>query len=57
MEWLGYSLDALVPAAVETFLFVGFTVLYIELNRTANEPRKMGFSAEAVSAARIPHDN
>lgn len=30
-EWIGYSLDALVPAAIETFAFVGFTVLYMEL--------------------------
>lgn len=30
-EWIGYSLDALLPAAIETFAFVGFTVLYMEL--------------------------
>jgi len=30
-KWIGYSLDALLPAAIETFAFVGFTVLYLEL--------------------------
>ncbi|HET7871837.1 MAG TPA: hypothetical protein VFL42_04955, partial [Terriglobales bacterium] len=53
VEWLGYSLDALVPAAVETFLFVGFTVLYMELKRTANEETQQDFSSEAVRAAPI----
>jgi energy-converting hydrogenase Eha subunit A len=50
-EWLRYSLDALAPAAVETVLFVGFTVLYMELKRTAHEAGQEDVSSEAVSAA------
>jgi energy-converting hydrogenase Eha subunit A len=51
LQLLGYSLDALVPAAVETVLFVGFTVLYLELKRAANEAVQQDVPAEAVSAA------
>src|SRR5215472_15652636 len=34
-QWLGYGMDVIAAAALETFAFVGFTILYLELPQLA----------------------
>jgi hypothetical protein len=48
-KWIGYCLDALLPAAIETFAFVGFTVLYMELLEKGNEVHDVEFDEGTVA--------
>jgi hypothetical protein len=51
-SWIGYSLDALLPAAIETFAFAGFTVVYMEL-RGASRVVQDAESTEGIGSIPI----
>jgi hypothetical protein len=52
-RWLGYGMDVIAAAALETLAFVGFTILYLELAQLADDKVQGDVPSEAMSAAVI----
>src|SRR5215471_2623140 len=52
-QWLGYGIDVIAAAALETLAFVGFTILYLELPQLADDKVQGDAPSQAMSAAPI----